>query len=156
MASCLSALAQESGRLRGVVRTAAGGPAAGVTVVVTNQVTRKVKSARSNTDGSYSLSLPAGAYRVSLDQPHTALFDKDKNYGDFAIARGDTLENVIIESGKETAIDIPLAPPPTGAGTTPQRRETPDRWRITFPEYDRYGDRGARGRDIPFKRGRWW
>src|ERR1041384_5974934 len=38
----------------------------------------------------------------------------------------------------------------------PQRRETPDRWRIIFPEYDRYGDRGARGRDIPFKRGRWW
>ena len=31
-----------------------------------------------------------------------------------------------------------------------------DRWRIGFPEYDRYGDRGARGRDIPFKKGRWW
>ena len=120
MASCLYAFAQDSGRLKGVVRTAAGGPAAGVIVVITNQVTRKVKSARSNTDGSYSLSLPAGAYRLNLDQPNTAQFDKDKNYGDFALPRGDTLENVIIESGKDTVIDIPLAPPPTGAAPAPQ------------------------------------
>jgi len=154
MASCLSAFAQQSGRLKGVVRTSSGGPAAGVTVIITNQVTRKVSRTRTNTDGTYSLSLPTGAYRVSLDQPNTALFDKDKNYGDFAIARGDTLENVIIEPGKETIIDIPIAPPQTAPA--PQRRETPDRWRLTFPEYDRYGDRGARGRDIPFKRGRWW
>ena len=156
MASCLSAFAQTSGRLKGVVRTAAGGPAAGVTVVITNQVSRKVRRVQTRSDGSYSLSLPMGAYRVSLDQPNTAQFDKDKNYGDFAIARGDTLENVIIEGGKEIVIDISLAPPPTGAAPAPQRRETPDRWRIEFPEYDRYGDRGARGRDIPFKRGRWW
>src|SRR4029079_10371453 len=87
-------------------------------------------------------------------------------------------ENVIIESGKETVIEIPLdqveikeiprAPgnKPTGnAGadtvpsepqTSPDRREARDRWRIGFPEYDRYGDRAARGRDIPFTRGRWW
>ena len=39
---------------------------------------------------------------------------------------------------------------------SPDRREARDRWRIGFPEYDRYGDRGARGRDIPFKKGRWW
>ena len=111
---------------------------------------------RTETDGSYSVQLPSGAYRVNLDQPVTAQFDKDKNYGDFAIARGDTLENVIIEPGKETIVDIPVAPPPTGVPATPQRRETPDRWRVVFPEYDRYGDRGARGRDIPFKKGRWW
>src|ERR1051325_4668267 len=156
MASCLCAFAQESGRLKGIVRTSSGGPATGVVVIITNQVTRKVRRARTNSDGSYSLQLPAGAYRVSLDQPNTALFDKDKNYGDFAIARGDTLENVVIEAGKETVVDIAIAPPPTGAPAAPQRRETPDRWRILFPEYDRYGDRGPRGRDIPFKRGRWW
>src|SRR5215218_6179522 len=156
MASCLWAFAQESGRLKGVVRTPTGAPASGVVVVVTNQVTRKISRARTNTDGSYSLSLPAGAYRISLDQPNTAQFDKDKNYGDFAIVRGDTLENVIIEGGKETVIDIAVAPSPTSATPAPPRRETPDRWRITFPEYDRYGNRGARGRDIPFKRGRWW
>jgi hypothetical protein len=31
-----------------------------------------------------------------LDQPHVAVFDKDKSYGDFAIVRGDTLENLIV------------------------------------------------------------
>jgi hypothetical protein len=36
------------------------------------------------------------------------------------------------------------------------RREVRDRWRIGFPEYDRYGDAAARGRDIPFKRNRWF
>ncbi|HKY44646.1 MAG TPA: carboxypeptidase-like regulatory domain-containing protein, partial [Pyrinomonadaceae bacterium] len=153
MASGFSVFAQASGRLKGVVRNPSGAPVAGAVVVVTNQVTRKVRRVRSTADGSYSVSLEPGAYRVTLDQPNVALFDKDKNYGDFAIVRGDTLENVIIESGKDTVVDIPLAPPQTSPS---QRRETPDRWRVTFPEYDRYGDRGARGRDIPFKQGRWW
>jgi len=156
MMSWVVVCAQQSGRLKGVVRTSAGAPAAGVVVVATNQVTRKVHRTRSDSDGGYLLSLPAGAYRLSLDQPNTAQFDKDKNYGDFAIVRGDTLENVVIGAGKETVVDIPIAPPPAGPASAPQRRETPDRWRIEFPEYDRYGDRGARGRDIPFKRGRWW
>ena len=156
LASWLLAVGQTSGRLKGVVRTSSGAPVAGAVVVVTNQVTRTTKRARSDSDGSYSLQLPAGAYRVTLDQPNIAQFDKDKNYGDFAIARGDTLENVIIEPNQDTTIDISLAPPATGQSVPPQRRETPDRWRVTFPEYDRYGDRGARGRDIPFKRARWW
>ena len=156
LASCIPVFAQRQGRLKGVVRTSAGVPAAGVVVIVTNQVTRNVRRVRTESDGSYSVQLPAGAYRLTLDQPDVAKFDKDKNYGDFAFARGDTLENVIIEPDKETVVDIPLAPPQTGDSAAPQRRETPDRWRITFPEYDRYGDRGARGRDIPFKKGRWW
>ena len=156
MANCIPVFAQRSGRLKGVVRNSTGAPVAGAVVVVTNQVTRKVRSVRSRADGSYSVSLEAGAYRVALDQPNVAQFDKDKNYGDFAIARGDTLENVIIAPDQDTTIDIPLAPPQTGPPAPPQRRESPDRWRVTFPEYDRYGDRGARGRDIPFKKGRWW
>jgi len=156
IASCLPVFAQVSGRLKGVIRSSTGLPVAGAVVIVTNQVTRKVRRVRSAADGSYSVSLEVGAYRVALDQPHIAQFDKDKNYGDFAIVRGDTLENVIIEPNKEALVDIPLAPPQTGQPPPPQRRETPDRWRVTFPEYDRYGDRGARGRDIPFKKGRWW
>jgi hypothetical protein len=154
--NCLAVLGQGTGRLKGVVRNSSGAPAAGVFVAITNQVTRKITRVRTYTDGSYSVKLPAGAYRLTLEQPNVAVFDKDKNYGDFAIPRGDTLENIIIEAGKEAIIDVAIAPPATGAPAQPQRRETPDRWRIIFPEYDRYGDRGARGRDIPFKRGRWW
>jgi Carboxypeptidase regulatory-like domain len=149
-------LAQESGRIRGVVRGKGGAPAAGVVVVVTNQVTRRVARTRTRADGSYDFRLPSGAYRIQLGLPGVAQFDKDKNYGDFAIPRGDVLENVIIEPGKEVVIDIPLAAPSDDQALTVDHRETPDRWRVIFPEYDRYGDRGARGRDIPFKKGRWW
>jgi len=174
----VSGLAQGSGRLQGTVRFASGAPIAGVAVIVTNQVTGKWKRVRSGADGHYSFSLSPGAYRLRVGAPQAAKFDKDKNYGDFTIARGEALENVIIEAGKETVIDIPLDQveikeisrtpgyKPTGhAGaetvpsepqTSQDRREARDRWRIGFPEYDRYGDRAARGRDIPFKRGRWW
>jgi hypothetical protein len=177
----LSVFGQQSGGIKGTVRVASGAPAPNVTVIVTNQVTGKWKRTRSNIDGAYSFRLEAGAYRLRLAPPHVAKFDKDKNYGEFAIPRGEALENVIVEAGKETVIDIPLdqvelkqiprqpggdIDRPTGhAGgetvpsepqTDPARREARDRWRIGFPEYDRYGDRAARGRDIPFKRGRWW
>ena len=174
----LSVMGQGSGNIRGSVRVASGAPISGVVVVATNQVTGKWKRTRSAADGTYSLRLPAGAYRLKVSPPHLAKFDKDKNYGDFAIARGEALENVIVEAGKETSVDIPLdqvelkeipviaGDQPTGhAGdqtvpSEPQinadRREARDRWRIGFPEYERYGDRGARGRDIPFTRGRWW
>ena len=172
------AQAQSSGTIKGTMRVASGAPVAGVTVIATNQVTGKWKRTRSNADGAYSMRLTAGAYRLRVAAPHVARFEKDKNYGEFAIARGDTLENVIVAGGKDTLVDIPLdqvelkpipkqpGDRPTGnAGgetvpsapqTDPTRREARDRWRIGFPEYERYGDRGARGRDIPFTRGRWW
>lgn len=153
VASCL---VQTTGRVQGVVRTQTGAPVPNVVVVITNQVTRETRRVTTDTAGRYSVKLPAGAYRLTLDQPYTAAFDKDKNYGEFAIVRGDTLENVIVEVSRETQIDIPVAEKQPGATGNQQRRETPDRWRIEFPEYDRYGDRGARGRDIPFKKGRWW
>src|SRR5947207_1819270 len=178
LALCWCTRAQDSGSIKGTVRMASGATAAGVVVIATNQVTGKWKLTRSSVNGVYSLRLSAGAYRVSVAAPHLARFDKDKNYGEFAIARGDALENVIVEAGKETVVDIPLdqvevkeipgAPrnkPLGNAGretvlsapqTAPDRSETRDRWRIGFPEYDRYGDRAARGRDIPFKRGHWW
>ncbi|HEV7799362.1 MAG TPA: carboxypeptidase-like regulatory domain-containing protein [Pyrinomonadaceae bacterium] len=173
-----SVLAQGSGSIKGTVRVASGAPISGIAVVATNQVTGKWKRTRTNAEGTYSFRVPAGAYRLRLSPPQVAKFDKDKNYGDFTIARGDALENVIVEAGKETVVDIPLdqvevkeLPPqardkptgPAGSETVPaepqteaDRREARDRWRIGFPEYDRYGDRAARGRDIPFKRGRWW
>lgn len=173
-----SVLGQGSGGIKGTVRVASGAPVTGVVVIATNQVTGKWKRTRSGVDGMYSLRLSGGAYRLKVAAPHVAKFDKDKNYGEFAIARGEALENVIVEAGKETVVDIPLdqievtviprqpsAKPTGNAGretvpsepqTESDRREARDRWRIGFPEYGRYGDRGARGRDIPFKKGRWW
>jgi len=173
------AFGQSQGRLTGVVRNPSGGALTGVVVCATNQVTSKEKRVRSAADGRYSIQLNAGAYRISVRGNYAAKFDKNKNYGEFAIPRVDTLENVVITAGKETTIDItveekkPLGQTeevpqdkPTGhAGDTsvqsePQqtadRRAVRDRWRIGFPEYDRYGDLGARGRDIPFKRARWY
>jgi hypothetical protein len=170
--------AQSSGRLNGKVHAASGAPVPGVVVIVTNQVTGKWKRTPTKTDGTYSFQLSPGAYRLKVSTPHVAAFDKNKVYGDFALPRGASLENVIIEAGKEIVVDIPLdqvelkeilsqpGDRPTGhAGketvqsepqTSQERREARDRWRIGFPEYDRYGDRGGRGRDIPFTRGRWW
>jgi carboxypeptidase family protein len=175
---CFSALGQGSGTIKGTVRVASGAPIAAVAIVATNQVTGKWKRTRSNADGTYSFQLKAGAYRLKVTAPHIAGFDKNKVYGEFAIPRGEALENVIVEAGKETIVDIPLdqtkieeikpqdGDKPTGyagdvtVSSEPQisqdRREARDRWRIGFPEYDRYGDRAARGRDIPFKQGRWW
>ncbi|HEV7682989.1 MAG TPA: carboxypeptidase-like regulatory domain-containing protein [Pyrinomonadaceae bacterium] len=174
----LPVLAQGSGSISGTVRVASGAPVAGVTVIATNQVTGQLQRARSDGSGRYSFKLNTGAYRLRVAPPNVAKFDKDKDYGPFALPRGDALENVIVEAGKDTVVDIPLdqvelkeiperaGDKPTGnAGgetvssapqTDPARRESRDRWRIGFPEYDRYGDRAARGRDIPFKRGRWW
>ena len=152
--SCVLVFAQSSGRLEGTVRTTSGSPA-GIIVVVTDQVSGHSRRVRTSSEGRYSFNLPAGAYRLNVEAPNFAQFDKDKSYGDFAIVKGDTLENVIIEAGKTTVIDIPLAPPQQDIKAQ-QQRPAPDRWRIEFPEYDRYGDRGARGRDIPFKKGRWW
>lgn len=178
-----AALAQERGRLAGRVLDSPGTMpkgVEGVTVVAVNQVTARTYRARTKSDGAYSLQLPAGAYRVRLEAPHRASFDGKVRYGPFALARGDAVENMGVEPGRDTTLDIVLAPkegspapsrPPAGMGdegdptghagssgveteapTRPDRVPVRDRWRIGFPEYERYG--GAnRGRDIPFRRG---
>jgi hypothetical protein len=162
-----STFAQSQGRLTGIVITQANTPAAGAFVVAQNQVTSRESSTKSGTDGHYSLQLKPGAYRVFVRGTFAAAFDKNKAYGNFAIVRGDVLENVIITAGKDTTLDISVTAREslnqTGPEATPDsqktsvdRREIRDRWRIEFPEYDRYGDRGARGRDIPFRKGRWY
>ncbi|MDQ2854963.1 MAG: carboxypeptidase regulatory-like domain-containing protein, partial [Acidobacteriota bacterium] len=177
-ACAVAVSAQSRGHLHGTVRNAAGAAVSGVTVVVVNQVTSRTWRIQSRPDGSYSLRLPAGAYRISFAPPYVAIFDKNVQYGELALVRADALENVIIESGKDTNVDISLAERspltkdpddqdvpagyagatsvPSAPQTTTDRREARDRWRIGFPEYDRYGDRGGRGRDIPFKKGHWW
>ncbi|HEX8921791.1 MAG TPA: carboxypeptidase-like regulatory domain-containing protein [Pyrinomonadaceae bacterium] len=157
---------QKSSRLTGVVSSSPSGtPVQGVIVVATNQVTGRAERASSKPDGRYSIELQPGAYRITVDAPYLAKFEKNKNYGDFAIVRPDSLENVIVTSDADTPLDIPVeqrretepgAQAQTATQTPTDRQEVRDRWRISFPEYDRYGDKGARGRDIPFKRGRWY
>jgi hypothetical protein len=166
-------LGQSSGRLTGTVTDAAGKPLAGVVVTATNQVNSDTDSATTASDGRYSMRLEAGAYRISVAAPYEARFDRGKaaGYGVFANIicdeakkRCPTLENVIID-GSERKIDFAVVDPgketpaegtPPAKPAAPTAREARDRWRFEFPEYDRYGDAGARGRDIPFRKSRWW
>ena len=174
LAATVVAEAQQRGTITGTITPST----AGVVVVATNQVTSRVTRARVNADGRYTLSVRPGAYRLQVELPFVAEFDKAKNYGEHALIREDSLENVVVTEGKETIVDFAVEKPeekpivnaperkPLGAagepsvGSGPQiqsdRREVRDRWRIGFPEYDRYGDKGARGRDIPFRKGRWY
>ena len=99
---------QGSGRLSGTARVASGAPVPNVQVVVTNQVNGKWKRTHTNSEGKYSFQLPVGAYRLRLSPPHLAKFETGKDYGEFSIAKGDTLENVIVEAGKDIVVDIPL------------------------------------------------
>src|ERR1041384_5826592 len=174
MVVAAAALGQKRGTISGTITP----PTPSVVVVATNQVTSRVARARVDADGRYLLSVRPGAYRLSVAAPCVAKFDKTKNYGEHALIRDDSLENVIVREAKETKIDFgvekieakPLVsvPPsqPLGAAvntsvesepqTQADRREVRERWRTGLPEYDRYGDKGARGRDIPFKKGRWY
>ena len=192
---------RERGRINGVVMNQAHQAMAGVVVIITNQVTRRSRRTRADSSGRFSLSLPAGAYRVAVAAPFVARFPQkqgappERNYvtpdapylAEFPAASdykeknyAPLQENVIVEDGKQTQLNIPVEqlqqpqPPvaaarqeqPTGyagrrtVASAPQteadRREVRDRWRIGFPEYDRYGDMGGRGRDITFRRGRWY
>ena len=174
IAICAGASAQKRGAITGKVTPAN----TSVTVVATNQVTSRVIRARVNADGRYSLSVRRGAYRLHVETPYVAKFDPAKKYGDHALIREGSIENIIVSEGKETTVDfavekqeekplvnIPGRNPLGAAGeasvdsepqTESDRREVRDRWRVGFPEYDRYGDKGGRGRDIPFRKGRWY
>src|ERR1044071_5055993 len=94
--------AQKRGKIEGKITPAS----ADITVIVINQVTSRVTRARANGDGSYSLGVRPGAYRVSVARPYVARFDKAKNYGEHALIRDDSLENVIASEGKATTIDF--------------------------------------------------
>ncbi len=135
------------------------------------------------TAGAYRLSVES-PYAARFDSAKTGDYGKfarlicgDVN-PDTKVKNCEVLENILISGEAETKIDFQAEaqkpenfnPPsngePTGSAgkysveSTMQmfgdRREVRDRWRIGFPEYDRYGDRGGRGRDIPFKRNRWF
>ncbi len=186
----------EDGRLSGKVTSADGKPLANVTVVIVNQTTASRETDTTEADGEFSFKLVAGAYRIFIEPPFAARFDRSKigEYGKYArliceeAKRGadgkplppecEVLENILVSREAETKINfaveeqkttVVVAPdkdePLGSAGsetvesdpqTDESRREVRDRWRIGFPEYDRYGDKGSRGRDVPFKRNRWF
>ncbi len=163
--------AQSSGgRISGKVTDKDGKPLAGVSVVATNQTTTSRSTRRTNADGSFSFRLRPGAYRLTVADPFEARFDQGKTaeYGVFSNLICDekkvcsTLENVIVDGGDRKIDFVAVsqtdaeAKKPGEATPEPERREVLDRWRFGFPEYDRYGDKGARGRDIPFRRGNKW
>src|SRR2546423_4705197 len=126
------AAAKKRGRLRGRVLDTGGYSAAGVggvPVVAVNQVSTRSYTARTKPDGTYSLQLPAGAYRVRLEAPFKANFERAGKYGPFAIPRGEALENIDVEPGHDTTLDITLAKkegapqgtaPPAGKGDESQ------------------------------------
>ena len=83
----LTALGQTgNGRLTGKVVDVEGKPLAGVAVIVTNQVSSDAKRTRTRQDGSYSVKLNKGAYRITVAPPHEARFDRGKTteYGGFS------------------------------------------------------------------------
>ena len=64
---CASGLVQAAdGRISGVVHDPTGGAVPGATVVITNQVTHATQTAVTGADGSFSATVPAGAYSVSV------------------------------------------------------------------------------------------
>jgi hypothetical protein len=158
----------------GTVTDKDGKPVAGVTVVITNQTTTDEEEKRTGSDGHYATRLGAGAYRIRVEPPYEARFERGKTeYGGFSNVICDeskklcpVVENVMIGGGVETRIDFvvesmdrPVTAEGDGVEARPpivDHRTLSDRWRIAFPEYERYGDKGARGRDVPFKRGRWY
>src|SRR6267378_3286691 len=94
-----SALGQRRGTIAGVVKSVTN--PSGIVVLATNQVTSKVTRTAVAGDGRYSLKLRPGAYRLSVELPYTAKFDKAKNYGEHALIREDSLENVIVSDSRE-------------------------------------------------------
>ena len=160
------------GRLTGKVVDKDAKPLTNVTVLVTNQTNSEIKSQQTEADGTFSFRLDAGAYKISVEKPFEARFERGKTdeYGPFSNVICDEskklcpiLENIIIDGSADPKIEFVAVQPETDAKADPKaavpepdRRELRDRWRIGFPEYDRYGDKGARGRDVPFKKSRWY
>ena len=134
--------------MTGKVTAADGKPVAGVTVMATNQTSSKSSSQRTRPDGRFSIRLRAGAYRITVQPPYEARFDRGKTdeYGIFSNVICDetkkkcaTLENVIIDSG-DRKIEFVVVEPDKESGEADKtntvkevgadRREVRDRWRI--------------------------
>ncbi|MCP9494467.1 MAG: carboxypeptidase-like regulatory domain-containing protein [Pyrinomonadaceae bacterium MAG19_C2-C3] len=166
------------GQLMGVIRDVKTNPVANIEVMATNQVTGEKTRTTTDGQGRYTLRLDPGAYRINVE-----LFNASNPEAE-RLQVFEQEQVIVGKTGGDMPLDITLrrrALPansplinselPRGQGfeplgaagdesvesrpqTEPDRREVRDRFRIGFPEYDRYGDRGRRGRDIPFRKGR--
>jgi hypothetical protein len=177
---CAAAFGQKSkGSLIGTLTGTNNAPAAGVEVTVINQVTSKEARMKTKSDGSFSFNLPAGAYRLLVEgarQDSFACkgFERCEN---IIVGQGGEAVKVDVslkqpkKEGAQLGPDPSQVPPvdagqPLGyTGRSPIKNESPDpdrpniipmrdRWRADFPMSQRYGDKGTRGRDIPFRRGK--
>ena len=117
----LSSVAAQSsnGKLTGKVVGADGKPVAGVSVVATDQTSTEATVRVTRPDGSFSIRLRSGAYRITVKAPYEARFDRGKTseYGVFSNIICDdtkkkctTLENVIID-GTERKIVFSVVDP---------------------------------------------
>jgi iron complex outermembrane receptor protein len=104
------AWAQE-GRITGVVRDATGAVVPGVSVTASNQSSRASQTAITAADGSYSLAVPPGAYRVSatLSGFRTATHTLEVGAGgtsqlDFALEAGLSEEVTVTAMKRETTV----------------------------------------------------
>src|SRR6185503_16279629 len=119
-AAFVCALGQGNGSLKGVVTDTTGASISGAVIVFTDQVTSETRSVSSDGQGRYSVQLAAGAYRVTVDPPYAAKFDPKKDYGVFAVARDEALENLIVDAGKDLSLDIVVEKRKVDPAVTPK------------------------------------
>jgi hypothetical protein len=159
--------AQSHGRIAGTLRDASKAPVSGASVTAINQVTSRRVTTRSDSGGRFSFKLAPGAYRLLVDAPGFKQLDRENlivepgkdSPAEFSLEAAPKTDNNTAQIVDPTANERPLGA--AGASTVagapsadPRIREARDRWRITFPEYDRYGEAG--NRDVPFRRGHWY
>jgi iron complex outermembrane receptor protein len=98
------------GRLAGVVRDAQGGAIPGATVLITNQATHATQTVVTATDGSYSATVPAGAYSVSVSlkgfgkQTKTVEVAASGGSADFALEPRASEEVTVTAMKRETTV----------------------------------------------------
>jgi hypothetical protein len=159
--------AQTRGRIVGTLRDASKAPVSGASVTAINQVTSRRATTRSDGGGRFSFKLAPGAYRVLVDAPGYKQLDRENlivepgkdSPAEFSLEAAPKIDNNATQVVDPTANERPLGG--AGASTVASApsadariREARDRWRIAFPEYDRYGEAG--NRDVPFRRGHWY
>jgi len=109
--------AQTEGRITGVVRDALGAVIPGVAITATNQSTRASQTATTAGDGSYSVSLPPGAYSVTATLAGFRSITQVVNLASGATARADfslqpALSEVVTVTAtkrEETILDLPFS-----------------------------------------------